>query len=107
MHCLLVYEVCKLINVSFVAAFSPGSEVSEDGSAASDLSLPARTLHQQQQERRRRQQQQQQQQGGQYSSQDSLPDSPYSSQSLDSQPLSNAGNGYQKSILRLTLFGID
>lgn len=39
------------------------------------------------------QKRQRQQQAAQYSSQDSLPDSPYSSQSLDSQPLSHSGGG--------------
>ena len=55
----------------------------EEGSGASDYS--------QQQRRQQLTQLQLQQQQPHYSSQDSLPDSPYSSQSLDSQPVSNAG----------------
>ena len=39
----------------------------------------------------------------QYSSQDSLPDSPYSSQSLDSQPATGQGNDFLFSLLTVFL----
>ena len=53
---------------------SPNTDYPSEGSLASDLCPPSSNNF------------------GQYSSQDSLPDSPYSSQSLDSQPNNGPGS---------------
>ena len=60
--------------MSFIAGFSPTSEHSSPSRQSTEESEMSQRFQQ-----------------PHYSSQDSLPDSPYSSQSLDSQPPSNSG----------------